>query len=214
MAQVTLSNEGRLKAFYTTHYHMCRDHGIIYKKRSTGLKSMRSKPSGSKSSTYWSASGTSKSRVLSETMLWSIIIVKDRTHSQAPVIVMIANFFDEISSCIVLREDDMALKLVVNDVLGERAGSTVRTVKTAIDDFEAELKQFLFELQYPLQIPAVESLVQSITTKKPTSWEPRHRVVTIKIVRNRGVGTLVFENRTGVCVFSNPGSAPPPPCLS
>ena len=50
----------------------------------------------------------------------------------------------------------MALEPIFNNVLGERAESTVRTVKTAVDDFEAELNQFFSKPKYPPQVPAVQ----------------------------------------------------------
>lgn len=87
---------------------------------------------------------------------WVVNVVKNKMGYEAPIIGVIANSFDDISSFVGLEEDNVALEPIFNDVLGERARATVTTAKTALDEFEAELHQFFFHPKYPPQIPAVE----------------------------------------------------------
>ena len=83
-------------------------------------------------------------------------VVKNKMDYEAPIVGVISNSFDDISSFVELEEDNVALKPIFNDVLGERARATVTTVKTAVDEFEGSLNQFFSKPKYPLQIPAVE----------------------------------------------------------
>ncbi|KAM0803554.1 P-loop containing nucleoside triphosphate hydrolase protein [Usnea florida] len=83
-------------------------------------------------------------------------VVKNKMGHEAPIVGVISNSFDDISSFVGLEEDNVALEPIFNDVLGDRARSTVRNVKTAVDDFEAELNQFFSNPKYPPKIPAVQ----------------------------------------------------------
>lgn len=83
-------------------------------------------------------------------------IVKNKMGYEAPIVGVISNSFDDMSSYVGLEEDNVALEPIFNDVLGDRARSTLANVKTAVDEFEAELNHFFSNPKYPPQIPAVE----------------------------------------------------------
>lgn len=87
---------------------------------------------------------------------WVMAVVKNKMGYEAPIVGMILNSFDDITSFVDLEEDNVTLVPIFNDVLGERARSNLSNVKTAVDEFEAELNQFFTNPKYPPQIPAVQ----------------------------------------------------------
>lgn len=87
---------------------------------------------------------------------WSMAVVKNMIGYKAPIIGVISNSFDDISPLVDLEDGNVALEPIFNDVLGARARSTVSTIKTAVDEFLAELNQFFFSPKYPPQIPAID----------------------------------------------------------
>ena len=90
------------------------------------------------------------------TFEWSMAIVKNKMGYEAPIVGIIENSFDDITSFVGVEEDNVALEPIFNNVLGERAQDAVGSVKNAVDDFKAELKQFVSNPKYRPQVPAVQ----------------------------------------------------------
>ena len=69
---------------------------------------------------------------------WVLNVVKNTMGYEAPIVGVLSNFFDDISSFIGLEEGNAALEPLFNDILGDRAN------------------QFLSYPKYPPQIPAAD----------------------------------------------------------